>query len=54
MTIQKVFEKQYGSEVVSDKEVEDAVAEEQKDMVISTNRSSRKQAESRKGLNSYK
>ena len=29
MTIQKVFEKQYGSEV-SDKEVEDAVAEEQK------------------------
>ena len=29
MTIQKVFEKQYGSEV-SDKEVDDAVAEEQK------------------------
>ena len=29
MTIQKVFEKQYGSEV-SDKEVEEAVAEEQK------------------------
>ena len=29
MTIQKVFEKQYGSEV-SDKDVEDAVAEEQK------------------------
>ena len=29
MTIQKVFEKQYGSEV-SDKDVDDAVAEEQK------------------------
>ena len=31
MTIQKVFEKQYGSEV-SDKEVEEAVAEEQKEI----------------------
>ena len=31
MTIQNVFEKQYGSEV-TDKEVEDAVAEEQKNM----------------------
>ena len=35
MTIQKVFEKQYGSEV-DDKEVNDTVAEEQKNMVIAT------------------
>ena len=32
MTIQKVFEQQYGSEV-TDKDVDDAVAEEQKKMV---------------------
>lgn len=42
MTIQKVFEKQYGSEL-DDKEVDDTIAEEKNNMAKTTNVSCHKQ-----------